>query len=218
MSPQRMPAQGDNYRNLHSTVYMMGSLDEDQGVLKYEQYVPLDCGFDFYAPQTMEDAQGRRIMVAWMDTWETEIPTQYSHAWAGAMTLPRQLIRRGERLIFQPLPELIQYRSEGTEQYGIDLNGNEHDLGISGDRYELYAVFEAEDAQHFGLKLRTGEDEETVISYDVEQRRLCLSREQAGQGPGANELRQWNCLTGNWNFIFLWMSAPLKCSFSRENR
>ena len=34
MSPQRMPAQGDNYRNLHSTVYMMGTLDEDQGVLK----------------------------------------------------------------------------------------------------------------------------------------------------------------------------------------
>ncbi|MCL6663291.1 glycoside hydrolase family 32 protein [Paenibacillus amylolyticus] len=210
MSPQRMPAQGDNYRNLHSTVYMMGTLDEDQGVLKYEQYVPLDCGFDFYAPQTMEDAQGRRIMVAWMDTWETEIPTQQSHAWAGAMTLPRQLIRRGERLIFQPLPELTEYRSEGTEQYGIHLNGDEHDfdLGISGDRYELYAVFEAEQARHFGLKLRTGEDEETVISYDVEQRRLCLNRKQAGQGPGGERAATVELLDGKLELhIFMDVSS-----------
>jgi beta-fructofuranosidase len=28
--------------------------------------VELDRGFDFYAPQTMIDPQGRRIMVAWM--------------------------------------------------------------------------------------------------------------------------------------------------------
>ncbi|GAB1158865.1 glycoside hydrolase family 32 protein [Paenibacillus illinoisensis] len=184
MSPQRMPAQGDNYRNLHSTVYMMGTLDEDRGVLEYDQYHPLDYGFDFYAPQTMEDAQGRRIMVAWMETWETDIPTQSSHKWAGAMTLPRQLLRRGERLIFQPLPEIKQYRMEGIQLSPIRMVDGEYDLGMSGDCYELHAVFEAEEARHFGLKLRIGEGEETVISYDVEQRRLCLDREHAGQGPG----------------------------------
>ncbi|WP_338540718.1 glycoside hydrolase family 32 protein [Paenibacillus tundrae] len=184
MSPQRMPAQGDNYRNLHSTVYMMGNLDEEQGVLDYEHYYPLDCGFDFYAPQTTEDAQGRRIMIAWMETWETEIPTQNAHQWAGAMTLPRELIRKGDRLTFQPLPELKQYRIDGMEHKDIRLDDGEHDLELSGDRYELHAVFEAEQAQQFGLKLRTGENEETIISYDVAQSRLCFDRERAGKGPG----------------------------------
>lgn len=48
----------------------------------------------------------------------------------------------------------------------------------------MHAVFEVEQARQFGLKLRTGEDEETVISYDVQQRRLCLNRERAGAGLG----------------------------------
>ncbi|WP_366293304.1 glycoside hydrolase family 32 protein [Paenibacillus sp. AN1007] len=184
MSPQRMPAQGEQYRNLHSTVYMMGTLDTDKGVLQYDEYVPLDCGFDFYAPQTMEDAQGRRIMMAWMETWESEIPTQASHAWAGAMTLPRQLIREGERLIFQPLPELSKYRISGVEQKARSVEDGTHDLGISGDCYELHAVFDAAEAQCFGLKLRTSEHEETVIAYDVQERRLSMNRDRAGQGLG----------------------------------
>ncbi|RAI91770.1 beta-fructofuranosidase [Paenibacillus pabuli] len=183
MSPQRMPAQMDNYRNLHSTVYMIGTLDESRGVLEYEQYHPLDYGFDFYAPQTTDDEQGRRIMVAWMETWETDILTQQGHHWAGAMTLPREIVLKGERLFFLPVPELEQYRSDEVEQHDIRLDGT-RDLGMEGDRYELFAVFEADRADQFGLKLRKGEGEETVISYQVGQRRLCLNRDHAGAGPG----------------------------------
>ncbi|MEN1989366.1 glycoside hydrolase family 32 protein [Paenibacillus hubeiensis] len=189
MSPQRMPAQMDNYRNLHSTVYMVGSLDVERGVLDYEQYHPLDCGFDFYAPQTMVDEQGRRIMMAWMETWETDIPTQQGHGWAGAMTLPRELVLKGDRLHFLPVAELTRYRSEGMEQYRASLDGT-CDPGMHGNCYELHAVFEAGQAEQFGLKLRTGHGQETVISYDVERQRLSLNRDRAGSGPGGERATQ----------------------------
>ena len=67
MSPQRVPAQGDDYRNLHSTTYMLGELDTVSGKFHYDAYLPVDYGFDFYAPQTTRDDQGRRIMIGWMD-------------------------------------------------------------------------------------------------------------------------------------------------------
>lgn len=183
MSPQRMPAQMDNYRNLHSTVYMIGTLNEKQGVLEYDQYNPLDYGFDFYAPQTTDDEQGRRIMVAWMETWETDIPTQNGHHWAGAMTLPRQIVLRGERLFFLPIAELEQYRTNEIKQQNIHLDGI-RDLDMPGDRYELYVVFEAGTAENFGLKLRVGEGEETVITYQVGEHKLRLNRDRSGNGLG----------------------------------
>ena len=103
MSPQRMPAQGNDYHNLHSTVYMLGRLDTELGKFHYENYQPIDCGFDFYAPQTCVDEKGRRIVIGWMETWETDIPTQHGHEWAGAMTLPREVKLSGEEALSSQL-------------------------------------------------------------------------------------------------------------------
>lgn len=128
-------------------------------------------------------------MMAWMETWETDIPTQQGHGWAGAMTLPRELVLKGDRLHFMPVAELTRYRAEGMEQYRTSLDGT-CDPGMHGNCYELHAVFEAGQAEQFGLKLRTGHGQETVISYDVERQRLSLNRDRAGSGPGGERATQ----------------------------
>ena len=63
--PQGVPAQGDDYANVHSVTWMTlsGSLEEG---LHIDHIHQLDRGFDFYAPQTFEDEQGRRILIGWM--------------------------------------------------------------------------------------------------------------------------------------------------------
>ncbi|CAM4149294.1 glycoside hydrolase family 32 protein [Paenibacillus alkaliterrae] len=183
LSPQRMPAQGDDYQNLHSTAYMIGRLDTELGRFHYDHYEQVDCGFDFYAPQTALDAKGRRIVIGWMETWETEIPTQLGHYWAGAMTLPREIVLQGDKLLFKPLEETKSYRHNGYEASNIRLEGIQ-DMEVHGDCYELEVTFRAEEAKEFGLKLRVHDEEATVLSYRPTDGLLRFNRDHSGIGLG----------------------------------
>lgn len=185
LSPQRMPAQGEEYRNMSSTMYMVGAFDPDAGTFASERYAQVDHGFDFYAPQSTVDERGRRIVIGWMDMWESEMPTQHGHQWAGAMSLPREAVLDGERILFHPVEEIEASRCNAYEIGDITLEG-ERRLSVSGDSYELEVEFEACEAAAFGLKLRVGEDdtEETVLTYRTVEGLLCLNREYAGIGPG----------------------------------
>lgn len=183
LSPQRMPAQGEQYRNLHSTMAMIGAFDSETGSFRAETEAPVDHGFDFYAPQSTLDSKGRRIVIGWMDMWETDMPTQKGHHWAGAMSLPREAVRDGNRILYRPVEEIIQYRHHAYEIENIQLNG-EHVLPVGGDCYELEAVFDAGDAREFGMRLRVGDGEETVLSYRPDDMLLRFNRERSGVGPG----------------------------------
>jgi beta-fructofuranosidase len=185
LSPQRMPAQGEQFRNLHSTMYMVGAIDPDAGTFTSERYAQVDHGFDFYAPQSTVDERGRRIVIGWMDMWEAEMPTQQDHQWAGAMSLPREAVLDGERIVFRPVEEIEASRYNPYERSGFALDGEQR-LPVSGDSYELGVEFEAGDAAAFGLKLRIDEagTEETVLAYRAGDGLLCLNRERAGIGPG----------------------------------
>ena len=109
VSPQQIPG----HRNMHGTVYVVGNLNYQTGMLEgwtLDQIKEIDYGFDFYAPQTMIDSQGRRIMVAWMQSWNRS-PMTAQYGWAGAMTIPRVLSTDEQnRLIQYPIEELENYR------------------------------------------------------------------------------------------------------------
>ncbi|MBB6675188.1 glycoside hydrolase family 32 protein [Cohnella nanjingensis] len=182
-SPQRMPPQGRDYGNLHSTLYMRGRWDERSGEFHSVGYAPMDQGFDFYAPQSTLDERGRRIVIGWMDMWESEMPTQQGHQWAGAMTLPREMIVLGGQVRFRPVAEIENYRGERFELRDLALEG-ETIVETAGDSYELEAVFDAGDAARFGLKLRVGGGEETVLSYSQPEGVFALDRNRSGIGPG----------------------------------
>lgn len=187
MSPQRMSPQGNNYHNLHSTVYMLGKLDTDTGIFDYKQYIPIDYGFDFYACQTTLDQQGRRIMIGWMDSWEALMPTQNGHHWAGAMTLPREVIRDGERLLFRPVAELEQSRLEGLHAESFEVQGQQV-LDYRGESYEIELNIDVSKSEEFAIHLRTGEAETTVLSYSPLEQLFRFNRDQSGIGPGGERI------------------------------
>jgi beta-fructofuranosidase len=120
-------------------------------------------GFDFYVPQTCVDNKRRRIVVAWIEAWETAIPTQQGHNWAGAMTLPREMRIVDDKVIYVTIEEIKAYRSEPYELKDLVLNG-ERKLECYGDSYELEVVIDAGEAEEFGLKLRVSGEEPTLIS------------------------------------------------------
>ena len=59
----------------------------------------VDAGFDFYAPQSFEDAAGRRLMIGWSGCPDAtaENPT-VARGWQCALTVPRELSIRDGKL------------------------------------------------------------------------------------------------------------------------
>lgn len=184
LSPQGMKPEGDHYHNLHQAGYVIGNLDYATGKLSHGEFHLLDYGFDFYAPQTMLDDKGRRIIIAWMSMWEDQMPTQAA-GWAGAMTLPRIVELQGDRLITKPVPELEALRQNEVSYAGVKIT-NEHLTlkGIEGDCFELEMEADIEKASQFVLKLRvdTETGEETMLRFDTATEKLTLDRTNSGEG------------------------------------
>jgi len=184
MSPQGVKPKGYLYHNLHQAGYLLGKLDYEKGTLEHGDFHLLDYGFDFYAPQTTLDDQGRRILIAWMAMWESEMPEQ-KNQWAGAMTIPRELKIEGETIIQRPVLELQKLRKDEVHYENVELNGELELEGIQGDSFELEMVIDAKKASQFGLKLRVNEElqEETVLTYNRDEGFFIFNRDHSGKGP-----------------------------------
>lgn len=68
-----------------------------------DQYQLVDYGKDLYAPQTTTDAQGRRVMVAWL-----RMPHPTEEGWIGMFTAPRVVECRDGRIYFRLHPAIRQ--------------------------------------------------------------------------------------------------------------
>ena len=73
-----------------------------------------DFGFDYYAPQSFVDENGRRIQIGWMGMPDADYgnaPT-VAHGWQHCFTVPRLLTKGpGGTLLQTPVPELDARRS-----------------------------------------------------------------------------------------------------------
>ena len=65
-----MKAQKYEFHNGHNSVYFLGTMMKKAHTFVKELPHALDYGMDFYAPQTTELPDGRRIMIAWMKSWD----------------------------------------------------------------------------------------------------------------------------------------------------
>lgn len=109
-SPKEMKNQGVNG---FSSVWLTGDLQKDKTLFDYE-LTRIDEGNDFYAPQTFFDpVMNRRILFAWLGMpglQELEYQSQ-----VGALTLPREVTFKEEKLFFYPVEEINQLREEKQE-------------------------------------------------------------------------------------------------------
>ncbi len=167
--------------------YFIGQFDGQRFVPDDPQAEPnwIDGGKDFYAAVSWSDLpaqDGRRIWLAWMSNW------QYAHLtptrpWRGMMSIPRtvtlQQIGNEIRLVQQPVRELERARGEHYSLSGALLEGA-RPLPIRGDALEIIAEFEPSTATEFGLKLRVGQDAETLVGYDALTQSLYVDRSRSG--------------------------------------
>ena len=145
-----------------------------------------DYGKDFYAAQSWSDvpaSDGRRLWIAWMSNWEyaNKAPTS---PWRNAQSLPRSLALKtypvGVRLVQQPAVELQRLRGL-HDQFGGERVAGEKALSTAGETLEILAEFEPGLASEFGLKVRQGAGEETVIGYETATQQLFVDRTKSGE-------------------------------------
>lgn len=111
ISPQGVEADGFRYNNVYQSVTTF--LDSDFRITSVNgSFRELDGGFDFYAPQTFETEDGRRIEIGWMgmaDVDEFYTNRTVEDGWQHVLTLPRELSVKDGVLCQNPIRELDAY-------------------------------------------------------------------------------------------------------------
>lgn len=187
VSPQGLIPSGYLYQNIYQAGYFIGKLDYEQAVFSHGDFTELDRGFEFYAPQTTIDEQGRRLMFAWMGVPEQneEAHPTIKHNWIHAMTLPRELKIQDERLYQVPVEELKLRRTKEVmyENQKIDLDQFTLN-GISGDSLELQIDFSCNDYEYFSISFRN------YATFSYEPKKKLVSLERVSFANGNREKRQ----------------------------
>lgn len=141
--PQGVVREHFRFQNIHQSGYfILDSVSKERltGFCSRDQFHSWDFGFDFYAPQTMEDCEGRRILIGWagMPDMEQEYrndPT-LAEGWQHCLTVPRELIQREGRICQYPIGELRQLRGE-------EAANEAGKLLIEAPSFDIEAEFEA---------------------------------------------------------------------------
>jgi beta-fructofuranosidase len=182
-SPQGLEPKGDEFQNIYQSGYLLGNtLDLKTKVFEHGEFVELDRGFDFYAPQTTIDHKGRRLLVGWMGLPEIEYPTD-KDGWAHCLTLPRELTVQNGKLIQCPVKELEGLRQDSVNVKDILDDEKKMYEGFNGTTYELICEFTNMEADEVGIEFRSCKDEKTVISYNRKEQKVTLDRTHSGEVP-----------------------------------
>lgn len=181
MSPQGVPEDEFRHKNTNTTVYCLGHLDYDSAHYDFRKMEELDYGLDFYAPQTTESLDGRRLMIAWMQSWHRNMPTD-KQGWVSSMTLPRELTVKDDILYQWPVREIENYRTNLVRFEDVLVTGVQQLAGVEGRHIDMDLTVELNDAQRFEIKVMKGENQETTIAYDVNREVLSFDRRQSGSG------------------------------------
>lgn len=76
-----MNAEGYSYRNRFQSGVIPGMWSPGRLFAQSGHFTELDNGHDFYAPQSFLAKDGRRIVIGWMDMWESPMPSK-REGWA----------------------------------------------------------------------------------------------------------------------------------------
>jgi beta-fructofuranosidase len=165
---------------LRKTLYMVGTYADQR--FTPERTEVLDAGGHYYAPQSMRDTQGRRLIWGWV--WEgRDEPAQLAAGWAGVMSLPRVLtLLPNGQVGSAPAPELEALREQHWSWRDLRLASSARALAeVQGDMLEICAEFAPQDATAFGIDVRCSADgtERTRIIYDRARQQLEIDRSQS---------------------------------------
>ena len=138
----------------------------------------------FFAPESLVDDQGRRIMWAWILD-EPLFGARTRHGWSGTLSLPRVLSLGDDALLRMDVPEDIEALRYGELRKGPFVVPADEEVpldGVAGNSLELHIEMESAEASHFGVKVCASPDgqESTSIFYDAGEKLLKVDTRRSG--------------------------------------
>jgi len=147
----------------------------------------------FFAPESLEDNKGRRIMWAWIFD-KTGFGTRTNFGWSGTMSLPRVLTLGEDGMLRMDVPkeiENLRYNPRVKKNITIKTDTEQTVEGIAGNSIELSIEMASKNAQQFGVKVCCSADnsEETLIYYDSVDKKLKIDTTKSSlkEGPKSIE-------------------------------
>ncbi len=142
----------------------------------------------FFAPESLLDDRGRRIMWAWVFD-DPDFGTRMDYGWSGTMSLPRVLTLGDDGMLRMNPPreiEGLRYNERRLSRLSIAADSEQTLDAIRGNSIELRIEAEVRDASQFGLEVCRSPDgaEETRIYYDALDKKLKIDTRRSSLGPG----------------------------------
>lgn len=183
-SPMDMLPSGFEYHNGNGTLCLLGDFDEETETFTEEHNQSVDYGIDFYAPQTVLAPDGRRIMIGWMQNWDTCNFRTQNISWFGQMSLPRELSVQNGRLYQKPVRELENMRRGKVSYQNVAVSDTVRLEGIKGRKVDMELAIRPEDAgemyQKFAVRFAQNEKYQTSLSFRPRESILKIDRKFSG--------------------------------------
>ena len=160
-----------------------------------------------FAPESLLDGQGRRIMWAWV----LDRRPGHPYGWSGTMTMPRVLsLREDGSLGINPPKELESLRTKQQALGRVEIKEDEMiPLDLQGDSLELAFTITPQDAKRYGVKVRCSPDgsEETVVAVEPQENKLSID---VSKSSLADICHYTFCMKGGPNPEVTVQSAPFQ--------
>ncbi len=181
-SPQEMAALGLEFHAGYGSICLTGEWDSEARKFTRERVQSIDYGIDFYAPQTLLTPDGRRVMIAWMQSWSNAHCQPQNARYFGEMTLPRELSLRNGRLVQNPVRELANYHGHRVAYEGVLVNRETNMPGVSGRILDMTVTVRPAGTMYQWFKLNVAKDGEfaTTIRYKPVCNTVRVDRSRCG--------------------------------------
>ncbi len=160
VSPQDVQADGLLFGSGNIGIAVIGHMDEKKKFVE-ETIQTIDYGIDFYAPQTIKTQDGRRVMIGWMQNWDTCSVRMDDAKWYGQMSCPRELALVNGKLIQKPVRELEKLYTKKTVHENVIIDKKLQLDEVYGRIMDLIIELEAENESelYHSFKISFASDE-----------------------------------------------------------
>jgi sucrose-6-phosphate hydrolase SacC (GH32 family) len=146
----------------------------------------------FFAPESLLDDRGRRIMWAWIFD-SPGFQMRADCGWSGTMSLPRVLSLGADgTLRIDPPPEIERLRYNGKKKTDLAVEADAEVTveGVGGNSIELALEISAKDAKQYGVKVCRSPDgkEETLVYYDAVEKKLKVDTTNSSLTEGSKSV------------------------------
>ncbi|MGX2949792.1 glycoside hydrolase family 32 protein [Ursidibacter sp. B-7004-1] len=155
-SPQGKLRETQQFQNNFHATYAIGKLSQHQ--FNAEHIEELDYGFDFYAPQTVQNSTG--ILYGWVGLPDLTYPTD-RYKWHSMLSLPRQLSVQNGKVYQKPVAE-VYAQCHSSQKVTIEHSQIIEHLDTAYLQFEWQnqplniRFFDNEQGQHLTLSYQDG--------------------------------------------------------------